>query len=185
MPTVVKSERINSAAVPVTTGGRQPQNLQVPNGRNSWESVEIQWKVGGRHFATNDRKRLNSPKEFALGDNGFSLQLHLDGQGVAISLGLENMQSNMRMRNLKVYLYCYDRLEQVVAHATDLERSAGEREVELIVPPNGLRTLSTGLSPFSFQNSQGEVLEVTRQMLYDQAQRDVLRVYANFEVAPM
>ena len=183
----VGTERVNSNPMPTTISGRQPERLQVPteNILEGWERVEIQWKVGGRHFASADRKRLNSPKELALGQSGFSLQLHLDGQGVAVSLSLENMQTNMRMRNLKVYVYCYDGLEPVVAHAADLERSAGETEVELLVPSNGLRTISTGLSSFIFANRDGQMAEATRQMLYDQAKRDVLRVYATFDVAPL
>ena len=187
MAAVRSRERVNSNPMPTTTSSRQPQRLQVPSGNvaEGWERVEIQWKVGGRHFASTDRKRLSSPKELALGENGFSLQLHLDGQGVAVSLSLENIQTNMRMRNLKVYVYCYDGLEPVVAHAADLERSAGETEVELLVPSNGLRTISTGLSSFTFTNRDGQVAEATRQMLYDQASRDVLRVYATFDVAPL
>ena len=187
MASAVRSERVDSNRMPVTTGSRQSARLQVPSDTvaNGWERVEIQWKVGGRHFASTDRKRLNSPKELALGENGFSLQLHLDGQGVAVSLSLENMQTNMRMRNLRVYVYCYDGPDQVVAHAADLERSAGDREVELLVPSNGLRTISTGLSSFTFTNREGQMAEATRQMLYDQARRDVLRVYATFDVAPL
>jgi len=185
--TLTQRERANSVAAPETDGsGRSTRRQREQNnGVDSWERLEMQWKVGERHFASNDRKRLNSPKEFALGQNGFFLQLHLDGQRVAVSLSLDNMISNIRMRNLQIYVYCYDGLEQVVARAVDLELSVGGGEVELIVPSNGSGSLSTGLSSFVFERGDGEIVEATREMLNVQARRDVARVYATFDVAPL
>ena len=178
-------ERVRSVAAPQINGNVRPNTQrELSNGGDSWERLEIQWKVGERHFASNDRKRLNSPREFALGQNGFFLQLHLDGQRVAVSLSLDNMMFNMRMRNLQIYVICYDGPKQVVARAVDLDISAGE-EVELIAPSNGSRSISTGLSPFVFQREDGEMVEATREMLNVQAIRDNARVYATFDVAPL
>ena len=185
-PAPAQRERVTSVAAPQINGSVRPNQPQreVNNGDDSWERLEIQWKVGERHFASNDRKRLNCPREFALGQNGVFLQLHLDGQRVAVSLSLDNMMFNMRMRNLQIYVICYDGPKQVVARAVDLNISAGE-EVELIAPSNGSRAISTGLSPFVFQREDGEMVEATREMLNVQAIRDVARVYATFDVAPL
>ena len=183
--TPTQRERVSSVAAPQINDNVRPNQPQreLSNGGDSWERLEIQWKVGERHFASSDRKRLNSPREFA-GQNGFSLQLHLDGQRVAVSLSLDNMMFNMRMRNLQIYVICYDGPKQVVARAVDLDISAGE-EVELIAPSNGSRSISTGLSPFVFQREDGEMVEATREMLNVQAIRDNARVYATFDVAPL
>jgi len=149
---------------------------------SKWQGVEFAWNIASRHLGTNDRKRLNSPFEPAF-DSSFSLQLFLDGQTVAVALRVDKLTSDLVMRNVNIYVYAIDGAERVVAHATDLENEG--REVELRMTSNDATDgLSTGLAPFTFRRpGGGDLTEATRQMLFQQAKRDVLRVYASFEVA--
>ena len=151
---------------------------------SKWQGVEFAWNIASRHLGTNDRMRLNSPFEPAF-DSSFSLQLFLDGQTVAVALRVDKLTSDLVMRNVNVYVYAIDGAERVVAHAIDLENEG--REVELRMTSNDTTDgLSTGLAPFIFRRpGGGDLTEATRQMLFQQAKRDVLRVYASFEVATM
>ena len=108
----------------------------------------------------------------------FSIKLYLDEERVATSLSLRAMQQDMLIRNLQIYLYGPNRAE---AHAVDLENN--QAEIEINMPSDGSGMISTGLSPFVLTLPDGSYAEVTKDMLLQEAKKNVgLRIYASFEV---
>ena len=140
----------------------------------SWDPVSFSWRVGARHFMSNDDFRsLSSPVEMGYG-HGFFLRLHLQGPRAGVELRIGDITADLVLRNMEIFLHCGDQYGQrIVAHAAALENGSCASEDDLN---------SFGCCPFVYENDDGIMMEVSRQMLYQQAKGGGLRIEGYFEV---
>ena len=140
----------------------------------SWDPVSFSWRVGARHFMSNDDFRsLSSPVEMGYG-HGFFLRLHLQGPRAGVELRIGDITADLVLRNMEIFLHCRDQYGQrIVAHAAALENGSCASDDDLN---------SFGCCPFVYENDDGVVMEVSRQMLYQQAKGGGLRIEGYFEV---
>ena len=140
----------------------------------TWDPVSFSWSVGARHFVSNDDFRsLSSPVEMGYG-HGFFLRLHLQGPRTGVELRIGDISADLVLRNMAIFLHCRDQYGQrIVAHAAALENGSCASEDDLN---------SFGCCPFVYENDDGVVVEVSRQMLYQQAKGGGLRIEGYFDV---
>ena len=140
----------------------------------SWDPVSFSWRVGARHFMSNDDFRsLSSPVEMGYG-HGFFLRLHLQGPRAGVELRIGDITADLVLRNMEIFCHCRDQYGQrIVAHAAALENGSCASEDDLN---------SFGCCPFVYENDDGIMMEVSRQMLYQQAKGGGLRIEGYFEV---
>jgi len=140
----------------------------------SWDPVSFSWRVGARHFMSKDDFRsLSSPVEMGYG-HGFFLRLHLQGPRAGVELRIGDISADLVLRNMSIFLHCRDQYGQrIVANAAALENGSCASDDDLN---------SFGCCPFVYENDDGVVMEVSRQMLYQQAKGGGLRIEGYFEV---
>jgi len=140
----------------------------------NWDPVSFSWRVGARHFMSNDDFRsLSSTVEMGYG-HGFFLRLHLQGPRAGVELRIGDISADLVMRNMAIFLHCRDQYGQrIVAHAVALENGSCASDDDLN---------SFGCCPFVYENDDGVVMEVSRQMLYQQAKGSGLRIEGFFDV---
>ena len=140
----------------------------------TWDPVSFSWRVGARHFVSNDDFRsLSSPVEMGYG-HGFFLRLHLQGPRAGVELRIGDISADLVLRNMAIFLHCRDQYGQrIVAHAAALENGSCASDDDLN---------SFGCCPFVYENDDGVVVEVSRQMLYQQAKGGGLRMEGYFDV---
>ena len=124
-------------------------------------------------MSNDDFRSLSSPVEMGYG-HGFFLRLHLQGPRAGVELRIGDITADLVLRNMEIFLHCRDQYGQrIVAHAAALESGSCASEDDLN---------SFGCCPFVYENDDGIMMEVSRQMLYQQAKGGGLRIEGYFEV---
>ena len=149
-----------------------------------WEKLDINWRVSARQFFGNDKRRLDSLGASAF-DHRFVLQLHLlDESKVECELRVVDVNTDIVIRNANVFVYCVDESgNRVEAHALEIENDGKEKTLFASDSDTNIGSVSFGRCPFITTPGDGGVgVEVSRQMLLQQAVESGLRIHASFDV---
>lgn len=149
-----------------------------------WEKLDINWRVSARQFFGNDKRRLDSLGASAF-DHRFVLQLHLlDESKVECELRVVDVNTDIVIRNANVFVYCANESgNRVEAHALDIENDGKEKTLFASDSDTDIGSVSFGRCPFiTTPRDGGARVEVSRQMLLQQAVESGLRVHASFDV---
>jgi len=149
-----------------------------------WQTLEIAWRVSARHFFGNEKRRLDSLGASAF-DHKFVLQLHLlDESKVECELRVADVNTDIVIRNANVFVYCTDDAgNRAEAHATTIENEGKEKTLFASDSDTDFGSVSFGrCSFFMTPDDGGGRVEVSRQMILEQAVKNGLRVHASFDV---